>query len=475
MNTHRLAAAVVAVTATAVLLVGIASAKNFSAWAQAQKIDEIGGNSAELNTAALDGCPIQSPDGLSLYMASNRPGGHGLLDIWVAHRSSLGEPWGAPVNLPAPINSAADDFCPTPVRGKGLFFVSRKVVSGLTCGLGDIYFSRINPAHGWSDPSTSPARPSGRTRRSTSRARPTSRRTEAGSCTSRARASPRRAGSSGRHLREHRGDRRHIRPRIARQRARRRDGGGDTRQRHPAERPEGRPRDRVVFGPLGHARRPGRLRRDPRHHCRSVVCTGQPGRCGQLERGRNAALALVARRAAPIRSCRPCRHCRGRDRRERHLRRDAREERQVIGGRRRGLSRAASLVRLVATGARPTPKRGQQTGSKRLRSAALNLAESKRWEPAKRLPRAGDRSRTTISSRATVSMTSVTAWRGARLAAPVSKTICSRMLVSACSVTAAPSSSVSPSSRCAVCSSKYRGREMTSATNEPCSDTTDVV
>jgi hypothetical protein len=71
VNSHRLAAAVVAVTAMAVLLVGIASAKNFSAWAPAQKIDEIGGNSAELNTAALDGCPIQSPDGLSLYMASN--------------------------------------------------------------------------------------------------------------------------------------------------------------------------------------------------------------------------------------------------------------------------------------------------------------------------------------------------------------------------------------------------------------------
>lgn len=152
MNMHRLAAAVVAVTATAVLLVGIASAKSFSDWASVQKIDEIAGNSTELNTAALDGCPIQSPDGLSLYMASNRPGGHGFLDIWVAHRSSADEPWGAPVNLPAPINSAADDFCPTPVRGKGLFFVSRRVVSGVTCGLGDIYFSRLNPAHGWSDP-----------------------------------------------------------------------------------------------------------------------------------------------------------------------------------------------------------------------------------------------------------------------------------------------------------------------------------
>jgi hypothetical protein len=142
------------------LIVGVAAGAAFAssagphyrAWSPAQKIDEVGGNHADLNTSSLDGCPIQSPDGLSLYMASNRPGGHGLLDIWVAHRSSVDAPWGAPVNLPAPINSAVDDFCPTPVRGKGLFFVSRRVVSGVTCGLGDIYFSRLNPAHGWSDP-----------------------------------------------------------------------------------------------------------------------------------------------------------------------------------------------------------------------------------------------------------------------------------------------------------------------------------
>ena len=51
------------------------AATHFSDWAPAQKIDEIAGNSSELNTTSLDGCPIQSPDGLSLYMASNRPGG----------------------------------------------------------------------------------------------------------------------------------------------------------------------------------------------------------------------------------------------------------------------------------------------------------------------------------------------------------------------------------------------------------------
>jgi hypothetical protein len=124
----------------------------FSAWGPAQKIDEIAGNHPDLNTPFTDGCPIQSPDGLSLYMASNRPDGKGALDIWVSTRASRNDPWGAPVNLPEPVNSASDDFCPTPVRRNGLFFVSRRVVEGVTCGQGDIYFARRNRAGDWSEP-----------------------------------------------------------------------------------------------------------------------------------------------------------------------------------------------------------------------------------------------------------------------------------------------------------------------------------
>jgi hypothetical protein len=127
-------------TIACLAVVGTATAAHFSSWASAQKIDEVNGNSSELNTPFVDGCPIQSPDGLSLYMASNRPGGHGLLDIWVARRATRDAPWGAPENLGEPVNSAADDFCPTPVA-RGLFFVSRRTAPE-ACGLGDIYFVR---------------------------------------------------------------------------------------------------------------------------------------------------------------------------------------------------------------------------------------------------------------------------------------------------------------------------------------------
>ena len=139
-----------------------AAATGAGTWAPAQKIDEVAANSSELNTASLDGCPIHSPDGLSLYLASNRPGGHGGLDIWVATRASTDAPFAAPVNLPAPINSVADDFCPTPLRGNGLLFVSRRV-NAASCGTGDsdIYATRNNPKHGWLAPQHLACAPAG--------------------------------------------------------------------------------------------------------------------------------------------------------------------------------------------------------------------------------------------------------------------------------------------------------------------------
>jgi hypothetical protein len=126
------------------------AATHVSAWSTAQKIDEIGGNSSELNTPSLDGCPIQSPDGLSLYLASNRPGGRGGLDIWVATRTSTTAQWSAPQNLGEPVNSTADDFCPTPVGKGGLFFVSREALPG-ACGQGDIYFTHRTGGT-WAEP-----------------------------------------------------------------------------------------------------------------------------------------------------------------------------------------------------------------------------------------------------------------------------------------------------------------------------------
>lgn len=118
---------------------------------------DFGPASAVLDTmnSVQGGCPIESRDGLSLYMASPRPGGEGGLDIWVAHRPDKGSSFGLAENLAPPVNSSYNDFCPTPIGGNYLFFVSTRP-SPHACGedttTGDIYLTRWNPAKGWDEP-----------------------------------------------------------------------------------------------------------------------------------------------------------------------------------------------------------------------------------------------------------------------------------------------------------------------------------
>ena len=108
--------------ATALVGTGVA-AKSFGDWSAPVNAETLAGSSSDLNTASNDGCPILNPYDDSLYMASNRPGGQGGLDIWIAPRS--GDGWGTPVNAGPAINTAADEFCPTPARGNRFFFVRR--------------------------------------------------------------------------------------------------------------------------------------------------------------------------------------------------------------------------------------------------------------------------------------------------------------------------------------------------------------
>lgn len=156
----RLSALVAAAALTAALAaVTAAAGPHFAAWGAASLVDPV--DALGVNTTALDGCPIQSPDEGSLYIASNRAGGAGQLDLWVARRDGADQPWSNPVNLNdapgADLNTGVDEFCPTPVRGNGLFFVRRPSA----CGLGDIYFTRFNPEHGWSEPERLACAPEG--------------------------------------------------------------------------------------------------------------------------------------------------------------------------------------------------------------------------------------------------------------------------------------------------------------------------
>lgn len=108
----------------------------------------------EVNSAAADGCPIESRDGLSLFIASTRTGGTGN-DIWAADRASLADPFAGLTKLASPVNGSANDFCPTPIDGNYLLFVSDRP-GAETCnagpGRGDMYVVRRNAAEGWGQP-----------------------------------------------------------------------------------------------------------------------------------------------------------------------------------------------------------------------------------------------------------------------------------------------------------------------------------
>ena len=73
------------------------------------------------------GEPSISADGLSLYFVSNRLGGSGDSDLWVATRPTTDDDWGLPVNLGSTVNSIAKDENPCiSADGLELYFASNR-------------------------------------------------------------------------------------------------------------------------------------------------------------------------------------------------------------------------------------------------------------------------------------------------------------------------------------------------------------
>jgi hypothetical protein len=108
---------------------------------------------APINSPGADQSPALSADGLSLYFASDRPGGFGGVDVWVAHRVTSEGPWDTPVNLGTTINSADAETGPSlSLDGHLLFFASNRAGGE---GNFDIYVSHRADANddlGWSEP-----------------------------------------------------------------------------------------------------------------------------------------------------------------------------------------------------------------------------------------------------------------------------------------------------------------------------------
>jgi serine/threonine protein kinase/Tol biopolymer transport system component/tetratricopeptide (TPR) repeat protein len=99
---------------------------------------------AVVNSAFEEFAASLSTDGRELYFTSNRPGGAGSNDLWVTQRTTVHDPWGAPVNLGQPLNSSTDDnSASTSPNGLLLFFTSRRSGGyGTAYGLCDVYVAR---------------------------------------------------------------------------------------------------------------------------------------------------------------------------------------------------------------------------------------------------------------------------------------------------------------------------------------------
>jgi hypothetical protein len=122
------------VTLSIIILCGLARAQKFSDWSAPINLGAV------VNSAFSDQQPAISKNGLSLYFTSNRPGGLGGFDIYVAQRASVDDPWGTPVNLGLTVNTAADEGNAAFSRDEHFMFFQSKRPGGF--GGIDLWVSR---------------------------------------------------------------------------------------------------------------------------------------------------------------------------------------------------------------------------------------------------------------------------------------------------------------------------------------------
>lgn len=84
------------------------------------------------------GHPCVSPDGRTLYFASDRPGGEGGVDIWMCR--NLGNQWGAPENMGPKVNTPGDEMHPY-MGGNGTLYFASNGHPGL--GGFDLFYTRL--------------------------------------------------------------------------------------------------------------------------------------------------------------------------------------------------------------------------------------------------------------------------------------------------------------------------------------------
>jgi hypothetical protein len=93
-----------------------------------------------INSPSLDATSCISPDGLELYFNSDRPGGFGSYDLYMAKRATRDSPWGQAVNVGPTVNQSYIEAFPwVTSAGLELYFQSQRPNGN---GGFDLYVSR---------------------------------------------------------------------------------------------------------------------------------------------------------------------------------------------------------------------------------------------------------------------------------------------------------------------------------------------
>ena len=93
--------------------------------------------------------PAISSDGLTLYFASDMPGGFGEYDLWKATRKSTADDFGRPVNLTSIVNTPGREIMPV-LRSDSMMYFSSDGHAGV--GGQDLFSTHLNPNGKWSTP-----------------------------------------------------------------------------------------------------------------------------------------------------------------------------------------------------------------------------------------------------------------------------------------------------------------------------------
>ncbi|MDP4209800.1 MAG: OmpA family protein [Bacteroidota bacterium] len=119
------------------------SKKEGEKWSEPQNMGK------PINSNYKETQPSLSPDGKTLYFASNRPGGKGGLDIWKSTRDESGA-WQIPVNLGDSINTTLDEEAPFIHSDNQTLYFASKGWPGL--GGFDLFISKRKGDNDWTTP-----------------------------------------------------------------------------------------------------------------------------------------------------------------------------------------------------------------------------------------------------------------------------------------------------------------------------------